>query len=205
LTSANAQGNFGPPVTDFNGAAVRIVVLGDSFLRAQPTGPAWTKMMGETLEAKLGRSVRVLNLGRDGYGLPQMMTLAGHKLRELRPSLVMFAFNGPALSRARSWRTVVGEGDDMRIYTSTQNTPDPDPARAADTFIALPSATKAWCEEHLRQGADAQRNDPILRKLLAKHHEIALKNGSPQAALLDLKAAYVHGLPPHPNPLQAPQ
>lgn len=203
LISANEEGNFGPSVPDFDRADFRIIVLGDSFLRAEVTGPAWTKILGERLESQWGKTVRVLNLGRDGYGLPQMMTLANHKLKELQPSLVIFAFNGPALGRARSWRAVVGSGDDMRIYTSTENSPNPDPERAADTFIALPSATKGWCDAHLGKPPDERRIDPILNKLIAKHREIALKNGSPYANFFELRASYVYDLVRYRNPFKS--
>ena len=131
------------------------------------------------------------------------MTLANHKLKELPPSLVIFAFNGPALGRARSWRAVVGSGDDMRIYTSTENSPNPDPERAADTFIALPSATKGWCDAHFRKSPDERRIDPILNKLIAKHRQIALKNGSPYADFFELRASYVYDLVRYRNPFKS--
>jgi hypothetical protein len=203
IVSINEQGNFGPPVPDFDEADVRIVMFGDSFLRGDVDGPAWTKMMGEKLEVGLGKTVRVLNLGRDGYGLPQMMALANSKLRVVRPSLVIFAFQGAALERGRYWRAVVGTGDDMRVYSTLENSPNPNPDYAADTFMVLPSASRSWCEEQLKKSRDEQRRDPILQKLLAKHREIALKNGAAKVDLFDLKASYVYGLLRYRSPFQA--
>jgi hypothetical protein len=195
----NEQGNFGPPVLDFDEADVRIVVFGDSFTGANVTGPAWTKMLGERLERELGKTVRVLNMGRDGYGMPQIVALAGGKLKELRPSLVVFAFNGPALERARHWRVSVGSGDDVRLYSSLERSPNPNPETAADASIVMPSATRRWCEEQLKKSPDEQRRDPVLKKILIKHREIAIKNGVPQANLFDLKASYVYDLVRHLN------
>src|SRR2546423_1030336 len=42
MALANEQGNFGPPVPDFDEAEIRIVIFGDSFTGASVTGPAWT-------------------------------------------------------------------------------------------------------------------------------------------------------------------
>lgn len=65
------------------------------------------------------------------------------ELNELRPSLVVFAFNGPALERARYWRVSVGTGDDVRLYSSLENSPNPNPDNAADASIVMASATRA--------------------------------------------------------------
>src|SRR5882724_5839297 len=97
MTVANSRGNSGPPVPDFDEADVKIAVFGDSFTSAPVAGPAWTQLLGEKLERALGRTVRVLNLGRDGYGLPQMLALANGKLKDVKPSLIIFAFHGTAL------------------------------------------------------------------------------------------------------------
>src|SRR5262245_43539556 len=80
--AANEQGNLGPPAPDFDAAQIRIVNLGRSFSGPNVVGPAWTKMLGENLETELGTTVRVLNLARDGYGVPQMVALAARKIRE---------------------------------------------------------------------------------------------------------------------------
>ncbi len=191
---ANEQGNLGPPVPDFNQADFKIVVFGDSFAGAYATGPAWTKMLGEKLEGTLGRTVRVLNMARDGYGMPQIIALANGKLKELRPSLIVFAFNGPSLERARYWRTTVGSGDDTRLYASIENSPNPDPETAADAAIVMTSPTRGWCEEQVKKSPEDQRRDPILQKILAKHREIVIRNGTPQANLFDLKASYVYDM-----------
>jgi hypothetical protein len=191
---ANEQGNLGPPVFDFDEADFRVVVFGDSFAGAYATGPAWTKMLGEKLEAALGRTVRVLNLARDGYDMPQIIALANGKLKELRPSLVIIAFNGPSLERARYWRTTVGTGDDTRLYSSVENSPNPDPETAADTAIVMTSPTRSWCEQQAKRPPEEQRRDPILQKILTKHREIAIKNSIPQANLFDLKASYVYDM-----------
>jgi hypothetical protein len=191
---ANEQGNFGPPVLDYDEADMKVAVFGDSFTGAYVTGPAWTKMLGERLERELGKTVRVMNMGRDGYGMPQAIALANGKLKELRPSVIVFAFNGPALERARYWRTSVGSGDDVRLYSSTEDSPNPNPDTAADTSIVMASATRDWCQRQLKKSAEEQRQDPVLQKTLVKHRIIAIKNRVPQANLFDLKASYVYDL-----------
>jgi hypothetical protein len=74
MALANKRGNFGPPVPDFDEAEIRIAIFGDSFTGASVTGPAWTQMMGEKLERELGKTVRVLNMGRDAYGMSPSRT-----------------------------------------------------------------------------------------------------------------------------------
>ena len=200
---ANNQGNSGPPVPDFGEADVKIVVFGDSFTSAPVAGPAWTQLLGEKLEHALGRTVRVLNLGRDGYGVPQMLTLANGKLKDVKPALIIFAFHGTALNRGRSWRTAAGTGDDMRLYTSTDPSPNPNPDEAADTMIVMPSASYSWCEAQLRKPPEQQRIDPLLQKLLTKHREITAKNRAPVADLFDWKTSYVYGMLRYRSPFRA--
>jgi hypothetical protein len=203
MTVANSQGNSGPPVPDFDEADVKIAVFGDSFTSAPVAGPAWTQLLGEKLERALGRTVRVLNLGRDGYGLPQMLALANGKLKDVKPSLIIFAFHGTALNRGRSWRTIAGTGDDVRLYTSTDSSPSPNPDDAADTAIVVPSASYGWCEDHLKKPPDEQKTDPMLSKMLAKHRDIAAKNRPPVADVLDWKTSYVYGMLRYRSPFRA--
>src|SRR5262249_1532924 len=80
------------------------------------------------------------------------------------------------------------------LYSSVENSPNPDPANAADASIVLASATRSWCEAQRQKTPEEQRSDPILQKLLTKYRMIAIKNGTPQANLFDLKASYVYGL-----------
>jgi hypothetical protein len=203
MTVANSQGNSGPPVPDFDQADVKIVVFGDSFTSAPVAGPAWTQLLGQKLERALGKTVRVLNLGRDGYGMPQMMALANAKANEIKPALIIFAFHGTALNRGRSWRTVAGTGDDMRLYTSTDSSSQPNPDDAAETIILFPSASYSWCEDHLSKPPEEQRSDPVLQKLLSKHLMIAAKNRPPVADLFDWKTSYVYGMIRYRSPFRA--
>jgi hypothetical protein len=201
--SANEQGNFGPPVFDFDSAEVKIAVFGDSFLGAQVTGPSWAKMLGEKLESKLHKTVRVMNMGRDGYGLAQMVALANGKLKDLRPALIVFSIQDGSFGRARSWRTTIGSGDDVRVYTSVENAPYPNPEEAADTTIVVPSASRIWCENQLQKTLDEQKSDPLLQKIVLKHREIAIRNGSPNADLFDFKTSYVYGLLRYRSPFRS--
>jgi hypothetical protein len=201
--SANEQGNFGPPVLDFDSADVKIAIFGDSFLGAQVTGPSWAKMLGEKLESKLHKTVRVMNMGRDGYGLPQMVALANGKLKDLRPALIVFSVQDVSFGRGRSWRTTIGSGDDVRVYTSVENAPYPNPEEAADTTIVVPSVSRIWCENQLQKSLDEQKSDPLLQKIVVKHREIAIRNGSPNADLFDFKTSYVYGLIRYRSPFRS--
>jgi hypothetical protein len=201
--SANEQGNFGPPVFDYDSADIKIAIFGDSFLGAQVTGPSWAKMLGEKLESKLHKTVRVMNMGRDGYGLPQMVALANGKLKDLRPALIVFSVQDVSFGRGRSWRTTIGSGDDVRVYTSVENAPYPNPEEAADATIVVPSVSRIWCENQLQKSVDEQKSDPLLQKIVVKHREIAIRNGSPNADLFDFKTSYVYGLLRYRSPFRS--
>ena len=191
---ANEQGNLGPPVPDFEEAEIRIVVFGDYFAGAYLTGPAWTKMLGEKLERELGKTVRVLNMARDGYGVPQMIALANGKLKELRPSLISSPSTVPPWNEhdtgARWSAPVTTCGSILPLRTLQAQMPK----TRRNSMIVLASATPEWCEQQLKKSPDEQRKDPVLHKIITKHREIVIKNGTPQANLFDLKASYVYDL-----------
>jgi hypothetical protein len=114
-TYTNEQGNIGPSVPDFPAATYRIVVIGDSYSASTIDGKTWPSILQSRLVPPLGKSVRVLNLGRDGYGLPQMFDLAAGRLAELKPTLVVIAFNSGIFFKDRTWRVLIGNGDDVRL------------------------------------------------------------------------------------------
>ncbi len=185
LRVINRYGNIGPVMGSYRDARVKILVFGDSWTAFQQQGKSWPNFLQEALERRLGRSVHVVNFGRDGYGVLQMFDLAAAKVPEWKPDLVVIAFITDDLSRARFWRTVVGAGDDVRVLTTIDPVRNPRPERSTDTFLLLPSATYEWC----RSMAGTGRVDPVLSALIAKRRRLL---SARPANLLTLRHSYLY-------------
>ncbi len=182
----NSAGNVGPEISDYPDADLRILVFGDSFTASALDGRTWPAILQEELERATGRSVRVLNLARDGYGVVQMFDLAAARIPELRPSLVVFAFNHTALSRGRSWRLLTGEGDGTRFLTMADPGLPPDPATSTDMIQVHPGATGEWCASR------PPPDDPTLRAVIRMRRAILDRGAAlPTASVFDLSTSYV--------------
>jgi GDSL-like lipase/acylhydrolase family protein len=173
----NQYGNIGPIVGDYHRAALKILVFGDSWSAFHHKGRTWPLVLQETLESRLGLTVHVVNFGRDGYGVLQMFDLAAVKIAEWKPDLVVMAFISDDLDRARFWRTVVGQGDDMRVLTTVEPVRHPDLRRAADTFMLMPSATYEWC----RRMAQTGERDAVLERIIRKRR-VLMEHNKPSAS-----------------------
>jgi hypothetical protein len=112
----------------------------------------------------LGRRASVVNFGRDGYGLLQMMDLAAVKVPELRPDLVLVTFISDDLSRARFWRTVATVDGEERVLTTTEPERNPSIDRAADTAMIDSRATEGWCRAELGGGDGGATTRLVLDK-----------------------------------------
>jgi hypothetical protein len=170
----NAEGNSGRIAGRYAEAELRILAFGDSFTQRPRPSPAgepmtWPNFLQDLLEAELGRSVHVVNFGRDGYGVLQMLDLAAAKVPEWRPDLAILAFITDDLARGRFWRiTTVLDGRE-RILVSSVPDPHPRPEAATDAYLVDSRATSEWCHRLL---ASQARGDPVLRDL-----EEALREG----------------------------
>jgi len=167
----NKFGNIGPVAGDWAAAELKIAVFGDSWTAYQHNGKTWSHFLQEILEKRLGKSVAVMNFGRDGYGVLQMFDLAAAKIPEWKPDIAVFAFITDDLTRARFWRTVVGEGDNQRVLTTIDPVAAPNEARATDTYLLMASATYAWCKKMVM----ATEPDDVLRRLMDKRRRLLLR------------------------------
>lgn len=192
---ANEQGNIGPSVPDFSSADFRIAVFGDSFTASAIDEVTWPSILQSKLESGSAKTVRVMNLARDGYGILQMFDLAAARIPELRPTLVIFAFNYTALPRGRSWRVLVGSGEKERFVSTEQNSSNPNLQDSSDLQLIMPSATRQWCRDMLAKSPEQQAQDDFLRRLISKSRDIESQNPTaPLANPYDLKSSYVFNL-----------
>jgi hypothetical protein len=168
ISVINKFGNIGPIAGDWAAAQLKIAVFGDSWTAFHHNGKTWPHFLQEILEKRLGKSVAVMNFGRDGYGVLQMFDLAAAKIPEWKPDIAIFAFITDDLTRARFWRTVVGEGDNQRVLTSIDPVTVPREDRATDTYLLMASATYAWCLKMVT----AKEPDDVLRRLTDKRRRL---------------------------------
>lgn len=163
----NKRGNIGRIKGDYDTAQLKILVFGDSWTAQQRTNKAgervaWPNFLQDALARRLGKSVHVMNFGRDGTGLLQMFDLAKAKVAEFKPDIAVVAFITDDLTRGRFWRTKTVVNGKPRAMTSVTPDPNPDYTTATDTAILDPRATRQWC---LARQADGATDDPIIREL----------------------------------------
>ena len=160
----NRRGNPGPIRGSYEDADIKVLAFGDSFTQQG----AWPTYLQEILEERLGRSVHVVNFGRDAYGILQMFDLAAAKVPEWKPDLVVVAFITDDLTRDRFWRTKTVLDGYERIMVSLQPDPKPDWTNGADLYVMHSGATKEWCHSlHESQATE----DPIVSQLEATVRE----------------------------------
>jgi len=159
---ANELGNMGRIEGSYQEASLKVLVFGDSWTAQTHDNQAWPNFLQRRLEGMLGRSVNVVNFGRDGYSVLQMFDLAAAKVPEWKPDLAIFAFITDDLTRARSWRTAVTVNGRERMLTTTEPRAVPDPERSTDTAIWHSKATRDWCRQMV---ASPRQDDSILAEM----------------------------------------
>lgn len=132
----NALGNIGDPAISsrWDESEFRVLVVGDSFT-ANPNygGVSWPDHFFAASRGLTGRDIAVLNRGRDGYGVLQMLTMAAAEGRSRRCNMIILAFISNDLKRARFWRRTYRDSRDTRILVA--GNPQLDPATRVDAFL----------------------------------------------------------------------
>jgi len=127
-------------------------VFGDSFTAQQEGDLTWPNFLQQELDRRSSKRSHVVNYGRDGYGILQMIDMAAVKAANQKPDLVVIAFITDDLTRGRFWRTATVVDGRERILTTTDPKPDPDLSLSADTAIMHSGATEEWCKTVVSQG-----------------------------------------------------
>jgi hypothetical protein len=162
----------------------------------------WPNFLSLKLNQLNGKNdIRVRSLARDGYGVLQMFDLAAVKIRELKPTLVIFAFNSTAIARGRAWRVKVGEGNEARMVATTENSPNPHFENTTDIETLMPAANQKWCKAMLAKSQEEQRKDQLLNKAINKTLHIRLENGALlKANIWDFSSSYIYNRLVHHDP-----
>ena len=153
ISAANEYGNMGRIKGHWDTVDIKIAVFGDSFSAfVTQDNMTWPTFLQDFLEERLGRSVYVVNFGRDGAGILQMFDMARTKIPEWKPDLAIIAFTTDDLARARVWRTVNMIDGELRVLTVPEATPTANPLNSYETFILHPEATLEWCNSMSYKG-----------------------------------------------------
>ncbi|MFH0986187.1 MAG: SGNH/GDSL hydrolase family protein [Candidatus Omnitrophota bacterium] len=139
----------------------RVLVFGDSFTSIPHAGETWVSQFSKRLKEKQDPNVQVLNFGRDGYGVLQMLELAASQIDTWKPDMILIAYITDDLHRRRFWRKTVetnGRGYWYLAYdpADTAMSPDSQLGQLFDRRI-----TKEWCSEVMKNGG----NDPLIPPL----------------------------------------
>lgn len=196
LDVINSDGNIGPEQPDYKDAEIKIAVFGDSWAAFHVKGRNWPQALQDELERRLNRKVRVVNFGRDGYGVLQMMTLARTKLREFKPDLALITFITDDIDRDRFWRTAVIRNGEARVLTTLDPDPDPPLNRSADTFLLHPEATYDWCVK--TQGKRDRIVDEIEDKY-ARYISAVLEDRAETVSIFTPRHSFLYNLIVHRN------
>jgi len=176
FSRTNPDGNVGAPsaADGWHEGAFRITVLGDSFT-ANPNygGTTWTDYLSDELGAGLGRPVAVRNLGRDGYGLLQMLDLAAATLEPGSADLILVAYITNDLARNRFWRFTTTIDGDTRLFSSLRPAPELDWAVCTDALFLDARITEPWVQALLRR---PDPDDPLVASISQRFLELRDQN-----------------------------
>jgi hypothetical protein len=161
---SDSRGNMGISGMHYEGAELKVLVFGDSVTMQPRNNVTYPLLLERALSERLGRRVSVMNLGRDGYGILQMVDLAVREVPRWKPDLVLIDFITDDIDRDRFWRTEMTVDGRARVFTTPIPDPAPPPSVRVDTMLLAPAATQQWCDQ-LTARQD-QSDDPILRELI---------------------------------------
>jgi GDSL-like Lipase/Acylhydrolase len=160
----DAFGNMGLSGVDYADAEVKVLVFGDSVTMQPSNNVTYPSLLETALSKRLGRRVSIVNFGRDGYGILQMIDLAVREIPHWRPDIVLIDFITDDIDRDRFWRTEMSVGGRLRVFTTTEPDPEPRPTLRVDTMLLEPLASQDWCN---RVSQSKQHDaDPVMRHLL---------------------------------------
>ncbi|MFC3230498.1 SGNH/GDSL hydrolase family protein [Marinibaculum pumilum] len=181
LDTINARGNIGPIRGDYDSADLKVLVFGDSFPAFIRDGMTFPAKLQDELAARTGEDVHVVNFGRDGTGILQIVDLAADRIAEWRPDLAVITFTTDDLSRVRIWRAVTEIDGQPRVLTTTEPDPSPTPESGADTYLLEPRADAAWCQETVAKGGEG----PLVDSLIERYGKLAQQANYTMGGLTD--------------------
>jgi len=124
-------GKLGNGVRSWGDDDFKNLAFGDSFTANPYKYSSWTEYIAEPLGNAIGRNVVVMNLGRDGFGVLQIIRLAANTLQHTKADLAVIVCIVDDLHRARSWRTKLTINGMERLLMSLAPSPIASPKEGA--------------------------------------------------------------------------
>ena len=172
ISRSNSDGLAGKTtIGGYDRAEFKVLVFGDSYSEWNQQGVTWPDIFEQNLTRALGKSVGVLDYARAGYGVLQMLDLAGDKTNEHRPDLVIIAAIGNDFTRGRWWATEVKADGITRWILSAHKDNFTDYRFAVDEYLVHPEATPEWCERLLAAGG----SDAVLEQANSQFARLKLE------------------------------
>ena len=153
---------------DYSQAQYKIAVFGDSFTHWNQQGETWPDLLQRELSTATELNVVSLNYGRGGYGILQMLDLAGREVPKVRPDLTILAFIGGDLTRDRWWVIDSVVNGIRRDFISPDKKEEFNVSSSSDRWIVEPNASPSWCERAIKSSLP----DSILSSITDKYAKI---------------------------------
>ena len=169
----DASGNMTRVKRDSVRRDCRVLVLGDSYTAYQREGSTWPDFLQDRLDGRYPGKFEIVNCGRISYGVLQMFDLAGAKIRELQPDLVIVAFITDDLRRCRFWMTAERGNGDLRVTKRMAPREEENPAPFVDSFLVHPALTGGWCTAMLKS---RNPEDPLLKELHERYRRVIMES-----------------------------
>lgn len=206
----NSRGNIAMVETDFDGADVRIALIGSSYTMGKVKDRFDHEILGELISKRLKRNVLVENFSRDSFGVIQMMDMAAVVARDYQPDLLIIAFNAATIAMPRHWRTVIPGGDGFyRFYQVNEPRTEGLTKRNSrlHEYVISDLLTSEWCERMTaarKRGETALlRNDPLVKEAIARYRvgESHRQRTDMDVDFTSLERSFLYNLVKHENPL----
>lgn len=199
LDPVNGQGNIGAPPRDYKSAQIKVLIFGASWNVFSLNHTTWPMLLQTKLEQRLGKTVSVVNFGRDGFGLLQIVSLAAEEVPKWKPDVAIISFLTDNLDARRTWRREVTVDGVPRVFTTVEPTITPNPARSVDTFLLHEKASLEWC----RSMQGREEPDDILREILSRHQMFRVNPMRVRADLYATDRSYLLDRVMYGNPFQS--
>ncbi|MDA1014573.1 MAG: SGNH/GDSL hydrolase family protein [Planctomycetota bacterium] len=155
-----------------------LAVFGDSFTAQADDETLWTEVVEAELSRQISKRIRVVNYGRDAYGILQMFDLAASRATQDQPDLVVFAFISDDLNRDRSWTIRSDRNAEQRVFS----TDSPDQSEHSTGNSRIPNGvydagiTEQWARAIVRTQT---MDDELLLSLNERYQRLLDSNPLP--------------------------
>lgn len=216
VQGGNRFGNYGAAIGDYESAELKIMLIGSSFTLFALDGPesSTSNQLQARLGVRLGKSVHVLNYSRDATGILASFDIAAARVDDMRPDLILFAFNSTAFGYQRNWRVVVPAAHGFwRMYFTIDPDETPRPGRSrVHPNVISEGVSEGWCRRltalrRRERGDPVLAADPLVKSMVEEYGRLLTELGTKQIGVdfMSVSRSFIwnalwHGDPFHRTP-----